>query len=1076
MPALEDVSTFDFSSDDEVDSVVADMNNLDTTIQELNEFSGIKKDERGIVIRNKARLVAQRKIEEEVYVCQPSGFEDPDFSDRVYKVEKALYRLHQAPRAWYKGDILLVQVYVDDIIFGSTKKELCIVFERLMHEKFQMSSIEELTFFLGLQVKQKNDGTFISQDKYVAKILKKIEFTEVKTASTPMETQKPLLKDEDGEKVNVHVYRYQVNPKVSHLHAMKRIFRLISWKCKKQTVVANSTTKAEYSIMAKTINGEAQLHAKVDGKKIIITESSVRRDLRLADEEDIDCLSNYIIFEQLALMRLGKGFSGKVTPLFQIMVIQNQSELGEDKAVHKELGDSLVRVVTTTSSLEAEQDSGNITKTQSMATPNESSSQGTDSCGGPRGNTLQSDVDRLKLDELMALYTNLQNKVLDLEKTKSTQHNEIASLKRWVKKLEKKNRSRTYRLKRLYKVGLSAKVESSGDEESLVGEEVFVARQNENIVEEVVDAAQISTAATTVIITTKEITLAQALEALKTSKPKIYLALEKQSILPWVLKFLMLLVLEPKEDLEDLYKLVKAGYGSTRPVESMDYLLWSDMKTMFEPHVKDEIWKMQQRYKVLEWKLIILVMVKLLMKKLDDFEEEYQVLGRIIMIKSLLDAVGIIAAQVYVNTALMKLVLLMNFEENMLNLDTLSSVRRPKPSGVMWMKKGSSNTIKADLSSVNHSNLNKNVKRYSCKDLMLCNISHHRDTRSAHACNNARNAYCNSYDVDVNDLFVFDKIIDLGCSKHMIGNRTLLTSFVEKFLGTVRFGNNDFAVIAGYGDVVIGSMTIKKFYYVKGLGHNLFSVGKFCDKGLEVAFRKSTCFVRTEGGVDLLTGDRLLNLYTIALNEVASNSSACLLKDLEDLFHNFYNEDFDSSKIMKSSTINVETFNVKIPSQEKEVFHESSESFHSSSLNDDVKQSPEEVILHQTNIQSILNDMIPNVDEASTSHNVFNERLEDAYFDASTSFHDPSNVHIFNQPYPHEKKWTKDHPLHKIIGDPKSSVRTRGQLANSCWFSCLLSSIEPDNVAEALRDADWVSAMQDELDQFARLKVKRLVP
>nr|GEZ24700.1 integrase, catalytic region, zinc finger, CCHC-type, peptidase aspartic, catalytic [Tanacetum cinerariifolium] len=111
----------------------------------------------------------------------------------------------------------------------------------------------------------------------------------------------------------------------------------------------------------------------------------------------------------------------------------------------------------------------------------------------------------------------------------------------------------------------------------------------------------------------------------------------------------------------------------------------------------------------------------------------------------------------------------------------------------------------------------------------------------------------------------------------MTGNRTLLTNFVEKFLGTVRFGNNDFAVIAGYGDVVIRSMTIKKVYYVESLGHNLFSVGQFCDKGLEVAFQKSTCFVRNEDSVDLLTGDRSSNLYTIALNEVASNSSTCLL-------------------------------------------------------------------------------------------------------------------------------------------------------------------------------------------------------
>nr|GEY54130.1 integrase, catalytic region, zinc finger, CCHC-type, peptidase aspartic, catalytic [Tanacetum cinerariifolium] len=120
-------------------------------------------------------------------------------------------------------------------------------------------------------------------------------------------------------------------------------------------------------------------------------------------------------------------------------------------------------------------------------------------------------------------------------------------------------------------------------------------------------------------------------------------------------------------------------------------------------------------------------------------------------------------------------------------------------------------------------------------------------------------------------------IIDSECSNHMTGNRALLTNFVEKFLRTVRFGNNDFAAIAGYGDVVIGSMTIKKVYYVEGLGHNLFSVGQFFNKGLEVAFRKSTCFVRNEDGVDLLTGDRSSNLYTIALKEVASNSSTCLL-------------------------------------------------------------------------------------------------------------------------------------------------------------------------------------------------------
>nr|GEW89975.1 hypothetical protein [Tanacetum cinerariifolium] len=245
------------------------------------------------------------------------------------------------------------------------------------------------------------------------------------------------------------------------------------------------------------------------------------------------------------------------------------------------------------------------------------------------------------------------------------------------------------------------------------------------------------------------------------------------------------------------------------------------------------------------------------------------------------------------------------------------------------------------------------------------------------------------------------------------------------------------------------------------------------------------------------------------LNETGKSSNQSLLKfdeaskkDLDDLFQDLYDEYFDSSnimkslttnvetsineesfhevfesfqgetsssslnddvqhspeEIMKSSTTNAETSNVEVPLNEEEVFHDSSESFQeessSSSLNDDVQQSSEEVGVPSSNTQSILNNMIPNVDEASTSHNVFNARLEDAYFDASTSFHDPFNVHTFYRPYPYEKKWTKDHPLHKIIGDPKSSVRTKGQLANSCLFLCLLSSIEPANVAEALRDAE----------------------
>nr|GFC65158.1 retrovirus-related Pol polyprotein from transposon TNT 1-94 [Tanacetum cinerariifolium] len=141
------------------------------------------------------------RIEKEVYVYQPPGFEDLNFPDKVYKVEKALYGLHQALRAWYEtlSSYLL-----------ATKKELSTKFEKLMHDKFQMSSMGELSFFLVLQVKQKSDGIFISQDKYVAEVLKKFNFVNVKSKSTPMESNKPLIKDEEAKDIDVHLYRLMV--------------------------------------------------------------------------------------------------------------------------------------------------------------------------------------------------------------------------------------------------------------------------------------------------------------------------------------------------------------------------------------------------------------------------------------------------------------------------------------------------------------------------------------------------------------------------------------------------------------------------------------------------------------------------------------------------------------------------------------------------------------------------------------------------------------------------------------------------------------------------------------------------
>ncbi|GJT77364.1 putative ribonuclease H-like domain-containing protein [Tanacetum coccineum] len=294
MPDLEDTadllntSIFSGAYDDEDVGAEADLNNLETTMNVSPiPTTRIHKDHPKDQIIRDINLATQTRrmtkiseelammdvksaflygtIEEEVYVCQPPSFEDPQFPDKVYKVEKALYGLHQAPRAWYET----LSTY-------------------LLENGYRRG---ELPFFLGLQVQQKEDGIFISQDKYVADILKKIDFTTVKAANTPIETNKALNKDKEVEDVDVYLYRSMIGS-LMYLTAFRpdimfvvcacardspfdlKAFsdsdyagaildrksttggcqflgkRLISWQCKKQTIVANSTIKAEYVAIA----------------------------------------------------------------------------------------------------------------------------------------------------------------------------------------------------------------------------------------------------------------------------------------------------------------------------------------------------------------------------------------------------------------------------------------------------------------------------------------------------------------------------------------------------------------------------------------------------------------------------------------------------------------------------------------------------------------------------------------------------------------------------------------------------------------------------------------------------------
>nr|GEY02857.1 hypothetical protein [Tanacetum cinerariifolium] len=331
MPTLETTNIFDGAFDDRDLVAEADTNILDSSTVISREGQIIKIFKTACLLvscskRNPRRLhslsdgceecILYGKIEEEVYVCQPPRFEDLDFPDKVYKVKKALYGLHQAPRA--------------------------------------------------------------CQDKYVAEILKKFRFFKVKTASTPMETSKPLLKDEDRQEVDVHMYiskigsimyltslrpdimfvvcacaRHQVSPKASHLHAVKRIFRYL--KGQPKLVVANSTTEAEYvaasscygQAMAKVkkVDDQEQTQVLVDKKKIIIMEDNIRSDLHFDDAEGTACLLNEAIFEGLVRMgakttawnEISSTMASAIICLADNQKFNSQNKQVEGMARHKEM-------------------------------------------------------------------------------------------------------------------------------------------------------------------------------------------------------------------------------------------------------------------------------------------------------------------------------------------------------------------------------------------------------------------------------------------------------------------------------------------------------------------------------------------------------------------------------------------------------------------------------------------------------------------------------------------------------------------------------------------------------------------
>ncbi|GKB52349.1 retrovirus-related pol polyprotein from transposon TNT 1-94, partial [Tanacetum coccineum] len=328
--------------------------------------------------------------------------------------------------------------------------------------------------------------------------------------------------------------------------------------------------------------------------------------------------------------------------------------------------------------------------------------------------------------------------------------------------------------------------------------------------------------------------------------------------------------------------------------------------------------------------------------------------------------------------------------------------------------------------------------------------------------------------------------LDSGCSKHMTGDRSQLTNFVNKFLGTVKFGNDHVAKIMGYGDYQIGNVTISRVYYVEGLGHNLFSVGQFCDSNLEVAFRQHTCYIRNLEGVDLLTGSRGDNLYTLSLGDMMASSPICLLSKASKTKSWLWHRHLSHLNFRAINHLARHGLVRGLPKLKFEKDHLCSACALGKSTKKPHKPKSEDT--NQEKLYLLYMDLCGPMCVASVNRKKYILVIVDDY--SRFTWKSPSDqsssmgsihiiMHLDHQISEHNSKWTKDHPLENIIGKLARPVSTRLQLheqALLCYYNAFLTAVEPKTYKDALTQACWIKAMQEELNEFERLEVWELVP
>nr|GEV99535.1 hypothetical protein [Tanacetum cinerariifolium] len=862
MHGLETIATYDDFEE------VADFTNLESLIQVCPTPTTRTHKDHPLKKMDVKNVFLYERIEEEVYVCQPPGFEDPNNPDKVY---------------------------VDDIIFGSTKKELCTEFERLMKDKFQMSSMGELTFFLGLQVKQKEDGIFISQDKYVTKVLRKFNFLDVKFSNTPVDRKKTLANDADGADVDVHLYRSMIVSLMYLIASRPDIMYAAFWYPKdspfelvaytdsdyaEANLDKKSTTGSSEYVAAASCCGQKAIERLKQGESINVQdlETNLYWEFGKFTSQDGESLESYYsrfykMMNELVrnqcdvtnhqvnvqfLLQLQPEWQRFVTLVKQCQELktvsyhklydilkQHQNEVNEIRAerlARKKIVNSPPPIYDQEPAMVAENDE--ISKDKEIDKLMALISLSFKKIYKPTNNNLRtsSNTSRVNQDNSPMISKGIgfdNQRIGNVARARETIDQELEAHYMYMTQIQDVTPDAADNSGPIFDSEPLQKVDQ--DDDDLANERDLLASLIEKLKYEIDDNKNHNK-----FLETSNKALVEKLQgqiedfknknkSLESSNnhfkeannelskinqlmykdlKKFQVELDKYNDVKYASK-VEIDCAKANGDLVS-YKMEseKSFNAYTQKINDLNQRILEMKKELFAHQETISIPSQQKEaqlkfYKTREDKEIDKVIV--LGNKIKDLDNIVYKTGQSVQAMNMLNR--------NCKTSLPNLSSTRKLKERIPVVIPPTSVSRPQ------LK---SNQIKNRVMLNNSQGKKQKVEDHHR------NVKFSKNKTSVTACNDSLNAKTSN----LIEIILF--IVDSGCSKHMTGNLKLLTNFVEKFLGTVKFGNDQIAPILGYGD-------------------------------------PSTCYIRDLKGNDILTDSRETDLYSITLQDMSSPNPICLM-------------------------------------------------------------------------------------------------------------------------------------------------------------------------------------------------------